>query len=451
MLIRKLILDNFRAFSKASLNLAPLTILVGPNNAGKSSIISSIRMLSQTLISADPEAQLLLEELGSFPDVVHGYDAKKTMGIRIDFEREEGRLGLELNYGYRSQRRQVILRSFRAFESNNEQNEKTLVGTTYSPSTEKQVLQKFEGVNDDQIPVMSLPFIHFFPRINLQSVSILDRIRRRQMLPVADEDRPGSVAMHKSANLNRKFREMQYFLESLQYLGPFRKPPARLYPFTGERPSKIGPTGSEAPDMLTNDYFQRGKGKRRITNEVTNWLSKANIATKLKVKAVSPRHYDIMMQHPMTRELSNLADVGYGVSQILPVLIGGYGLPRNSLFIVEQPELHIHPKAQAELGEFFCELSERGVQSIVETHSEHLILRIQQKVALGELDPKDVAISYINPTPDGKKVVDIPMDHNGLFTEPWPEGFFEERKKEVLNLARAPILRMRKRRDGNNS
>ena len=202
--------------------------------------------------------------------------------------------------------------------------------------------------------------------------------------------------------------------------------------------------------MLTNDYFLRGKGKKRITNEVTRWLTQANIATKVQVKAISPRHYDVMMQHPTTRELSNLADVGYGVSQILPVLVGGYGLPRNSLFIVEQPELHIHPKAQAELGEFFCALIENGVQSIVETHSEHLILRIQQKVALGELDPKDVAISYINPTPEGKKIVNLPMDRDGLFTEPWPGGFFEERKKEILNLARAPILRTRKSQNGNN-
>jgi predicted ATPase len=143
-----------------------------------------------------------------------------------------------------------------------------------------------------------------------------------------------------------------------------------------------------------------------------------------------------------------LADVGYGVSQILPVLVGGYGLVRDALFIVEQPELHIHPKAQAEVGEFFCELVQNGIQSIVETHSEHLILRIQQKVALGELDPSDVAVSYINPTPQGKQIVDLPLGRDGLFTVPWPGGFFEERKKEAFQLARAPVIRKRKDEDG---
>ena len=448
MLIRKLRLENFRAFSEASLNLAPLTILVGPNNAGKSSILSSIRLLSQTLISADPEARLLLEDLGSFPDVIHGYDAKKTMSFRLDFERAEGGLGLELNYGYRSQRRQVILRSFRAFETPRGGDERTLVGTSYSPSSDNQVLQQFEGVSDDNVPQLTIPFIHFFPRVNLQTAGTLDRIRRGQTLPIEKEIPTGSVAMARSSVLNRKFREMQTFLESLQYLGPFRQPPLRLYPFSGERPSMLSPTGSEAPDMLTNDFFRRGRGKKRITNQVTNWLASAEIATKVRVKAVSPRNYDVKMQHPITGEVSNLADVGYGVSQILPVLVGGYGLLRDALFIVEQPELHIHPKAQAEVGEFFCELAQNGIQSIVETHSEHLILRIQQKVALGELDPSDVAVSYINPTPQGKKIVDLPLDHDGLFTVPWPGGFFEERKKEAFHLARAPVIRRRKEENG---
>lgn len=449
-MIRRLRLDNFRAFSHATLNLAPLTVLVGPNNAGKSSIISSIKLLSQTLTSADPEARLLLEELGSFPDVIHGYDAKKAMGFRIDFERQEGRLGLELSYGYRSQRRQVVLRSFRAFEAAPNREETTLIGTSYSPSSDSQMLQKFEGMGDDNVPQMPIPFFHFFPRVNLQLLHSLERIRRGQTLPVSSEVPVGASILNRSSALNRKFREMQGFLESLQYLGPFRQPPLRLYPFTGERPSKLGPTGSEALDMLTNDYFQRGRGKKRITNEVTNWFNKADIATKVRVKAISPRHYDVKMQHPTTGELSNLADVGYGVSQILPVLVGGYGLPRGSLFIVEQPELHIHPKAQAEVGEFFCELIKRDVQSIVETHSEHLILRIQQKVALGELNPDDVAVSYIKPTPEGKQIVDLPLDRDGLFRVPWPDGFFEERKKEALNLARAPILRKRKDLDGDS-
>jgi predicted ATPase len=446
MLIRSLKLENFRAFPKASLNLAPLTILVGPNNAGKSSIISSIRLLSQTLISADPEARLLLEELGSFPDVVHGYDAKKTVKFRLDFEREEGRLGLELSYDYRSQRRQVILRGFRAFESIKGRPETTLIETSYSKSSERQILQKFEGIDDSIVPPIPLFFIHFFPRATFQMINELDRVRRK-LSPSAPGD-PSESAIKRSSNLNRKFREMQSFLESLQYLGPFRQPPFRLYPFTGERLSKLGPTGSEAPDVLMNDYFQRGRSKKRVTNEVTDWLKSAGIASKVQVKAISPRHFDVKMQHPITRELSNLADVGYGASQILPVLLGGYGLMRDSLFMVEQPELHIHPKAQAELGEFFCSLVERGVQSIVETHSEHLILRIQQKVGSGELNPEDVAVSYINPTAQGKEIVDLPMNRDGLFTKPWPGGFFEERKAEALNLARAPILRKRKSHDG---
>jgi predicted ATPase len=171
-------------------------------------------------------------------------------------------------------------------------------------------------------------------------------------------------------------------------------------------------------------------------------LKKAQIAADLQVEALGDRHYQVHLQHPITGESSNIADVGFGTSQVLPVLVAGYDIPEDSLLLIEQPEIHLHPKAQAELGDFFTDVYKRNVQLIIETHSEHLIMRLQTKVALGEIPKKDIIVQYVDPTPTGKRIVTLTMDDKGVFQEKWPNGFFEERMSEAMNLARAPFERL---------
>ena len=124
-------------------------------------------------------------------------------------------------------------------------------------------------------------------------------------------------------------------------------------------------------------------------------MKKSGIAGDLKVHSLSDRHYEIHDRHPITGEYSNFADVGYGNSQVIPVLIAGYNLRPGDTLLTEQPEIHLHPKAQAELGDFFCDLHQMRVQSFVETHSEHLVLRLQEQVVNGTIPYNDIAFDYV--------------------------------------------------------
>lgn len=136
-------------------------------------------------------------------------------------------------------------------------------------------------------------------------------------------------------------------------------------------------------------------------------------------------------------------DVGIGVSQILPVLVHAYA-SQNRIVAIEQPEIHLHPKLQAELADVFIEsaLGERKNMFILESHSEHLMLRVLRRIretADGELTaglvpirPEDVAVLYVSPTPEGSKVTEIPIRPDGEFAAPWPDGFFPERAKELF-------------------
>lgn len=136
-------------------------------------------------------------------------------------------------------------------------------------------------------------------------------------------------------------------------------------------------------------------------------------------------------------------DVGIGVSQVLPVLVSAYA-SKNKLLAIEQPEIHLHPALQAELGDVFLQsaLGDNGNTFLIETHSEHLLLRILRRIretsdgelpaGFREVDPDDVAVLFIQPGPDNTEVIEIPVTPEGEFERAWPGGFFAERAEELF-------------------
>jgi predicted ATPase len=143
-----------------------------------------------------------------------------------------------------------------------------------------------------------------------------------------------------------------------------------------------------------------------------------------------------------------LSDVGFGVSQILPVLVECFYAAPNSTIVMEQPEIHLHPKAQFELADLFIEVvssreanADRGIQLIIESHSEHFLLRLQRRIAEGAIDPENVALYYCEPGSSGATLRGLKANLFGEISD-WPDDFFGDEMSEL----RAQIAAAAKKR-----
>lgn len=155
------------------------------------------------------------------------------------------------------------------------------------------------------------------------------------------------------------------------------------------------------------------------------------VSAERLVKAVAAadieRIRELVLLDQRTNTVVTHRDVGTGISQVLPVLVMAYG-SSGKLLAMEQPEIHLHPALQAELGDVFIEaaLGERQNTFILETHSEHLILRLMRRIREGRISPDDIGVVFVEPLARGSRFEELRIDEEGDFIDEWPGGFFEE-------------------------
>ena len=216
-------------------------------------------------------------------------------------------------------------------------------------------------------------------------------------------------------------------LNSIVYLGPLRDYPERYYIFSGISPTDVGKSGKYTNDLLFTN--------KSLINKVNEWLHRFNInydmhVDELKNESMSGIYFMRLVDKTNNVNVSPL-DVGFGISQILPIIVQSI-ISENRIICIEQPEIHIHPRLQAELGTFFSECIKNNNQFIIETHSEHLMLRIQKLIREGTLSNDDVSVIYIDRGKNGSKCIELRLDEDGDFIDEWPNGFFEEGYREMF-------------------
>jgi predicted ATPase len=239
------------------------------------------------------------------------------------------------------------------------------------------------------------------------------------------------------------------YLRRIVYIGPLREYPERVYSYSGNIPSNVGKSGKYTPDILMK--------RPDLVTKINEWFDRLDIGYELRVDVLKRNLFSLSLVDENTGFDVSPKDVGFGIGQLLPILVQGV-LSENKILLIEQPEIHVHPRLQAELGSFFAKMAGRtatepyfafnpneeeyGNQFIIETHSEHLILRLLRLIretTNGELKegerplrPEDVAVIYAKPTENGTELMELRISEDGDFIDKWPDGFFTEREKELF-------------------
>jgi predicted ATPase len=154
--------------------------------------------------------------------------------------------------------------------------------------------------------------------------------------------------------------------------------------------------------------------------------------------------YQVNIKTKGSKNWVDICDVGFGVSQLLPIVALCYYAPNDSIIIIEQPEIHLHPKVQSGLGDLLIDAAlSRNIQFIIESHSEHLLTRIQRRIAEEKVDDKDIKINFCNLT-DGESVLEeLQVDDFGEISN-WPENFFGDEMEEIYQMQNAILKRKMK-------
>ena len=435
-MIHSISLKNYKCFEQCSIEMRPITLLLGPNNSGKSAIISSVKLLAQTVESYDKNVPILLHgkygDFGTYKDLVNKNITSKKMTIKIESSykpstlsvKDPERVSAHLTYSYKSSKKRVVLSNAIFFSNSIEQ-----ACFAWNEETEKYYLKSILGQEvDDHLTKKfkdRINFFHFLPNHMWygEDQSSLSKKSKNQIRAIE--------------TLQPKLKQLYLSLSKLDYLSALRLPPSRTYSYSGELHKKIGASGENAMTIFAMNYTSKGRKGKAILEALTSWLGRSGIADSVAIRDIASRFFEIQIKHPSSDLPQNIADVGFGVSQVLPVLVGGMNCEANTSFLVEEPEIHLHPRAQAELGDFFVNLKERNVQVIAETHSEHLVLRLLQAVAQGKLNPSDVIFYSISTNRNGCNAEKVEVDSKGMFVGGWPQGFFPERLEEAKKLALA--------------
>jgi predicted ATPase len=454
-MLKFLKLKNFRGFKSQNFEFSRLNVFVGPNNSGKSSALSAINLLAQSFLADEPNAGPLIlngrfEQLGTYIDTVNGNRSNTPIEISFGFA---DRYEVQLAFKYRQQRREIELSSF-IFTNGGEHvysYETTKDGFVVRCGTKELDVHEYSNPSKNEVQAEVL-FFGFWP-YDRRLFQIGHRINKDKQQEIPEQVR---IQFEKAdMHLSRARHTLSQIFLNFDSLGPFRDQPQRTYMYTGETARHVGKTGSNCITLLVNDSSKRGSQRNGFIDEVSRWLVATGIAKGLEIKNLTSRHFEICVKG-QDGSVHNICDVGFGCSQVLPVIVSGlnlFGRPqkssrsknprrssaRSSTLVVQEPEIHLHPNAQAALGTFFAGISSEDGQLFIETHSDNLVLRLCRHVALGELAEGHVTVFYVRDENGSKKVTTMRPNDDGVFVPDWPGGFFPQRQHESLALAKARL------------
>ncbi len=380
MSLKSLYFSSYKKFKDENkVEIKPVTLLVGKNSSGKSSICKLFPMLENSIMPYNIFPPLLFENNGvclgtSFSDISHNGD---SVGLSFGLQFSGG-IEIKVNLVSEDLNQSIMIERYQL----NKNDEEYIL--TYDRKSKKYIS------NFQREPFEIHDFLGFYHEKLFKKVGVTD----------TDID------------------------IDVDYIGPFRILPQRVYHSKGfEVTGRVGVLGENAYHELYTNYS--------LEELVSEWYAE-NFGVALSVDWIEGLKgaFQIRMINKFNDNAVNIVDEGQGMSQVLPIVVRCYMEEKNSIVVVEQPELHLHPKAHASLGRLFAETSKKNKQNyVIETHAENLLLGVRDAVVDPNINfsPDDVIIYFVDEDEeDGSAYLrKITIDENGMLSE-WPSGVFNE-------------------------
>ncbi len=442
-MITHLRLGNFKSWADTGdLALKPITGFFGANSSGKTSLIQALLLLKQTADSADRGLVLQFGEknslvnLGDFRSVVHRHAIENELRFALDWQPTKPFSIKDI----KAKDESVVQDDRLAFstrvrdESGSSGKSVRLIvpEVTYRVGTVSFGIRKRPVGNEYEL---------FSDGTSFQFVRTPGRVwplpPPSKCYGFPDQARAYYQNASFLSDLELAFEER---LRSIYYLGPLRAYPERAYTWAGAQPSDMGHAGEQAVHAILSsrdrgETISRGKGQRRVSLEqyVAQWLKKLGLIAEFRVEAVKDgsQIFQVKVKKSSRGSEALLTDVGFGVSQILPVIVLLFYVPEYSTVILEQPEIHLHPAVQANLADVLIDAyGKRHVQVIVESHSEHLLRRLQRRIAERKIGNDDVALYFCEAGDQASSATALQLDLYGNIVN-WPRDFFGDEFGEI--------------------
>ncbi|MDD5014540.1 MAG: AAA family ATPase [Atribacterota bacterium] len=432
-MLTKIRIKNFKCLKDTgNLEIRPLTFLVGPNSSGKSSILQLLLMLRQTIDSTDFNNPLAPNngwvKIGSYPDFIYKHDIEKELELNLEFTspaKEHNKISLKSIFYYNPTTTQIILK-----ESKTNFNEEYIYEITCHQKEDKKYSGYFSILKEGKNKEKKWNIKDIIP-IKFYNYGIhMDRSKKQ-------ED------ANKGIPPEELFKKIGFVIEMelksfLFYLGPLRQFPNRYYGMSGQKPQDVGAKGERAIDVLWFSNKSEVEGIKKVNLEVQEWIKKFGFAKKMELSRIGKSNiFHVLIIDPVMGIEVNLADMGFGASQVIPIIIESFYARNDSIILIEQPEIHLHPKAQSILGDLFISACNNGKRHfIIETHSEHLLNRVRRRIAEGTIKKEDIVIYYFENTFNGTNIQEVKLNEKGQYYK-FPKGFFEEGYNEAVEHLKA--------------
>lgn len=421
--MREIILENVRSFAgEHKIPIAPLTILTGENSSGKSTFLACNAIVN------DPVGFPLYPGFNEAPYNLGGYDTIATFKGGAYGRAKHFRLGAEI--GKNTSAHVKYLATYKNLDGRPDLNQFLLqrgeasLDVAFEKQPNSKIIAKLEYINGKEKLNLEFEFIRPFNETRRSMIDILFS----SMYRGTGKSGPSEIVVK---NINRIF----YLFSGLDSggslsLAPVRTKPERIYNQISE---VFDPAGNHIPLILDNYLSSNSstRERREISGALERFGKESGMFTKVKVRRIGDRATDpFQILVTVAGRPASLMDVGYGVSQALPVIVQSVLSNAPRLMLMQQPEVHLHPKAQAALGTFFSDLVQnRKKHLVIETHSDFIIDRIRQEVASGKISPDNIVILYFGKNKIETKIHPIRIDSNGnLLNVPssYREFFLEE-------------------------